>query len=307
MKALSRLVIFTTVFLTSQYTLVAQELKCNIQINSQQIQGTNKKVYQTLQTALYEFMNNRAWTSQTYSVNERIECNILISVTEQISADEFTGSIQVQSRRPIFNSSYNTTMLNYLDQNFNFRYVEFESLELNENSHQSNLCDVMAFYAYIILGLDYDSFSLDGGSEFFTKAEKIVNNAQSSGDKGWKPFEAKNNKNRYWLVKNILDKQYEPVREFNYKYHRLGLDLMSTKPNEGRTEITNNLLLLQKVYRAKPDPFLHFYHVIFDAKSDEFVSIFSEGSTDEKNRAFQTLTEIDNANAAKYKKIKEQQ
>ena len=307
MKALPIIVFLISVFLVTPKKLVAQELKCNIQINTQQIQGTNKKVYQTLQSALYEFMNNKAWTSYTFAVNERIECNILINVTEQVSADEFQGTIQVQSRRPIFNSSYNTTMLNYLDQNFNFRYVEFESLEFNENSHQNNLCDVMAFYAYIILGLDYDSFSLVGGSEFFTKAEKIVNNAQSSGDKGWKPYDAKNNKNRYWLVKNILDKQYEPVREFNYKYHRLGLDLMSIKPNEGRSEITDNLLLLQKVFRAKPDPFLHFYHVIFDAKSDEFVNIFTEGSTDEKNRAYQTLNEIDNANAAKYKKIKEQQ
>jgi hypothetical protein len=306
MKAIKILFIISLITLKPLLSL-GQELKCNVQINTSQIQGTNKKVYQTLQTALYEFMNNKAWTTHTYTVNERIECNILINITEQVSADEFKGTIQVQSRRPTFNSSYTTVMLNYLDQNFNFRYVEFESLELNENSHQSNLTAVMAFYAYIILGLDYDSFSLDGGSEYFTKAEKIVNNAQSSADKGWKPFEAKNNKNRYWLVKNILDKQYDPLREFYYKYHRLGLDLMSTKPNEGRTEITEDLLLLQKVFRNKPDPFLHFYHVLFDAKADEIISVYSEGSTDEKNRAYQILNEIDNANALKYKKIKEQQ
>ena len=309
MKAftLNRLVIFITLFLITGNIIVAQELKCNIQINTQQIQGTNKKVYQTLQTALTEFMNNRSWTNHTYTVNERIECNILINITEQTSADEFQGTLQVQSRRPTYNSSYTTIMLNTLDQNFNFRYVEFESLDLNENSHISNLCDVMAYYAYIILGLDYDSFSLEGGTEFFTKAEKIVSNAQGSSDVGWKPFDAKNNKNRYWLVKNILDHQYEPLREFIYKYHRLGLDLMSTKPNDGRTEIGEDLLLLQKVYRNKPDPFLYFYHVLFDAKSDEFVNVFTEGTSDEKNRAFQTLNEIDNANAAKYKKIKDLQ
>ena len=150
----------------------SQELKCNISVNSQQIQGTNKKVFTTLQTALYEFMNNKAWTNHTYAMNERIECNILINISDQSGADEFKGSIQIQSRRPVFNSSYNTVMLNYVDNNFNFKYIEYEVLELNENSHQSNLSAVLAFYVYIILGLDYDSFSLEGGSEFFNKAEK---------------------------------------------------------------------------------------------------------------------------------------
>ena len=285
--------------------LRSQEFKCNIQVNAQQVQGTNKKVYQTLQTALYEFMNNRAWTNHTYTLNERIECNILITIQQQLSADEFMATIQVQSRRPVYNSSYNTVMLNYVDQSFNFRYVEFEAFELNENSHKSNLTAVIAFYAYIILGLDYDSFSLEGGSDYFSKAEKLVNNAQNSNDKGWKPFEAKNNKGRYWLIKNILDKRYSPIREFYYKFNRLGLDLMSTKPNEGRTEIGEDLLLLQKVFRDKPDPFLHFFHVLFDAKADEIVNVFSEAMPDEKTRVFNILTEIDNANATKYKKLKE--
>jgi hypothetical protein len=248
-------------------------------------------------------MNNRAWSNHIYRVSERIECNILINITEQVGADEFRGTIQVQSRRPAYNSSYNTVMLNYLDNNFNFNYVEYQVLELNESSHQSNLTAVLAFYAYVILGLDYDSFSLEGGSDFYAKAEKLVNNAQNSADKGWKPFEAKNNKNRYWLIKNILDKRYEPVREFIYRYHRLGLDLMSSKPNDGRNEVAESLLLLQKVYRDKPDPFLHLMHVIFDAKADELVNFFSEGMPDEKTRVFQILNEIDNANSSKYKKI----
>lgn len=284
----------------------AQELRCNISINTQQIQGSNKKVFTTLQSALYEFMNNRAWTSHTYAMNERIECNILINIQEQSGADEFRGTLQVQSRRPVYNSSYNTVMLNYLDQNFNFKYIEYEVIELNENTHQSNLASVLAFYAYIILGLDYDSFSNEGGTEFFTKAEKIVTNAQASSDRGWKPFEARNNKNRYWLVKNILDKRYAPLREFNYRYHRLGLDLMESKPTEGRNEIEESLQLLQKVYREKPDPYLHYLNVIFDAKADELVNIFSEALPDEKARVVQLLNEIDNANAAKYNKIKEE-
>ena len=300
MKKYIILIILSIIFCICTFS---QELKCNIQVSTAQIEGTNKKIFQTLNTALYEFMNNRIWTNLTFGVNERIECNILITIQQQLSADEFTGSIQVQSRRPVFNSSYNTVLLNYKDDNFNFSYVEFETLEFNENTHQSNLTAVLAYYAYIILGLDFDSFSLLGGTEYFNKADKIVSNAQNSTDKGWKPFEAKANRNRYWLVKNILDQRYEPVRTFIYRFHRLGLDIMDSKPNDGRAEIAEDLLLLQKVYRDKPDAFLHFLNVLFDAKADEFVSVFSESMPDEKNRVYQILNEINNANAIKYKKL----
>jgi hypothetical protein len=289
-------------------SLQAQELKCNIQVSSQKIQGTNKNVFQTLQTSLNEFMNSRTWTSHTFAINERIECSILINVTDQQSADEFTATIQIQSRRPVYNSSYNSLMFNYLDQNFTFKYVEFDPLEFNENSSSdASPVPVLAYYAYIILGLDYDSFALDGGTEFFTKAEKIVNNNQNSSEKGWGPYDGKNNRNRYWLVKNILDSRYEPVREFIYKYHRLGLDLMDNKPTEARNEITDDLGLLQGVYRDKPDPYLFFYSVIMDAKADELVNIFSDALPDEKSRVYQILNEIDNANAVKYKKLTTQQ
>jgi hypothetical protein len=283
--------------------IFSQELKCNIQVTTPQIQGTNKKIFQTLNTALYEFMNNRAWTNLTYGVNEKIECNILINIQQQISADEFTGTIQIQSRRPVYNSSYNTVMFNYKDDNFNFKYVEFQPLEFNDKMHQMNLTSVLAYYAYIIIGLDLDSFSPLGGTECFTTAEKIVSNAQNSTDKGWKPFEAKGNKNRYWLVKNILDKRYEPVRTFLYQFNRLGLDLMDSKPNDARAAMAEDLLLMQKVYREKPDAFMHFYKIIFDSKADELVNIFSESMSDEKSRVYQILNEIDNANAQKYKKI----
>lgn len=282
----------------------AQEFRCNISVNSSQVQSTNKKVYQTLQTALYEFVNNQAWTDHKYSVNELIECNILITISDQSGADDFRGTIQVQSRRPVLNSSYNTTLLNYKDESFSFKYVEFETLELNENSHKSNLTAVIAFYMYFILGLDYDSFSPEGGTDYFLKAEKIVNNAQSSNDKGWKAFDGKGNRNRYWMVKNMLDKRYAPIREFNYKFHRQGLDIMSSKTEEGRTIISESITLLRKVYQDKPDPFLLPMQMILDAKSDEFVNIFSEGMTDERVRVYNILVEIDGVNSSKYQKIK---
>ena len=281
----------------------AQELNCNIQLVTQQIQGTNKQVFQTLQGAIYEFMNNTSWTNHMYDVDERIECNMLFNLQEQISDDQFKGTLQIQVRRPVFNSSYNTVLFNYVDNDLQFEYVEYQPLEFSETSYISGLTSILAYYAYIILGLDYDSFSYEGGTEFFEKAEKIVNNAQNAKEKGWKSIESPSRKNRYWLINNILNQDFSPVREFIYRYHRHGLDMMYEKVNEARAEIAEDLILLQKVKREKPDPFMHFLQVVFDAKSDEFANIFKESFQDEKSRVYTLLNEIDPANSNKYEKI----
>ena len=283
--------------------LQAQEFKCNVQVVTQQIQGTNKKIYETMQRSIFEFMNNRKWTNHVYSTDERIECNILINLTNEISADEFKGTIQVQARRPIYNSSYNTVMFNYLDNDMHFRYVEFEPLDFSETSHLSNLTSILAFYAYVILGLDYDSFSFEGGSDYFQKAEMIVQNAQNARESGWKAFESRRHNNRYWLIENILNDKFSPIREFIYRYHRLGLDNLDANINDGRAEISESLLLIQKVYREKPDPFMHLLQVIFNAKADEMVNIFSESFAEEKTRVYEILKEVDPPNSAKYIKI----
>ena len=274
-----------------------------MQIVTQQIQGTNKKIFQTLQAAVYEFVNNRTWTNNVYSYSERIECNIMINLTDQISSDEFKGTIQVQSRRPVYNTTYNSTMFNYVDNKFHIRYVEFEPLEFNETSHLSNLTSILAYYVYIIIGLDNDSFSFEGGSQYFEKAEAIVMNAQNAPFAGWKPYEGSGNKNRYWLIKNILDVEYSPVREFLYRYHRMGLDNLESATNEARIEIIEGLRLLQEVYRKKPDPYLFLLQIVFDAKKDEFVNIFSESFAEEKSRVLRILKEIDPSNSRKYEKI----
>ncbi len=281
----------------------AQELKCNVQIVTQQIQGTNKQVFQTLQTSIYEFMNNTTWTNHVYSIDERIECNLLFNITEQVSADEFKGTLQIQSRRPVYNTNYNTVMLNYMDNDIHFRYVEFEPLEFDETQHLSNLTSILAYWAYIILGMDYDSFSYMGGDPYFAQAEAIVAHAQNARESGWKPFESLDHKNRYWLVTDLLNDSYRPIREFNYRYHRLGLDVMDEKVNEGRAVIAESLESLREVYRDRPDPFMYVLKVVLDAKSDEFVNIFSESFTEEKNRAVTILEEIDPANKNKYEKI----
>lgn len=282
--------------------LMGQEFRCNIQVVSEQIQGTNKKVFETLQSALYEFMNSRNWTNHVYTNEERIECNMLFNI-QDYSGSEFKGTLQVQARRPVFNSSYTSVLFNYLDQNIQFSYVEYESLQFSETSFISNLTSIMGFYAYVILGLDYDSFAPKGGTDFLRKAETIVSNAQSAKEKGWKAYEASGNKNRYWLIQNLLDNKYAPVRDFNYKYHRLGLDKMAERANEGRNEIAEDLKLIQQVYRTKPDPYMHLLQVLFDAKADELVNIFSDAIPEEKTRVAKLLKEIDPANTNKYQKI----
>ena len=292
-------------FLLLGSNLFGQELKCNIQVNSSKIQGTNRTAFQTLQTALYEFMNNTSWTDHVYSQEEKIECNIQINITDQSGSDQYKGTIQVQSRRPIFGSSYNTVMLNFLDNDLDFKYIEFDKIEFNLNNFQSNLTSALAYYAYVIIGLDYDSYSFKGGSDYFLKAEKIVNNAQNAQEKGWKPYEG-SRKNRYWLIENILNEKYSPMREVSYKYHRQGLDRMYDKVVDGRSEIAEALTSIQKVYRVKPDPYLFLLQVFFDAKSEELVNIFSESFASEKTRVYNILVEVDPTRVDTYKKINEQ-
>ena len=256
-----------------------------------------------MQRDIYEFMNNTVWTNHVFSYAERIDCNILINLTDQLSADEFKGTIQIQLSRPVFNTTYKSTMLNFIDNNFQFRYVEFQPLEFDPSTHRSNLVSVLAYYTYMILGFDYDSFSPLGGTEFFQMAEKIVTNAQNAPEPGWKPYDGSRNRNRYWLVKNILDKEYEGVRQFLYDYNINGLDKMESKIAEARTSMVESLKLIQDVYRKKPDPFMYLVQVVLEAKSDELINIFSEAFPEEKSRVVQILTEIDPANKAKYEKI----
>lgn len=281
----------------------AQELNCNVQISAQRIQGSNRQVFETMQRDIYEFMNSTVWTNHVYSYAERIDCNILINLNDQLSADEFRGTIQIQLRRPVFNTTYNSTMLNFIDNSFQFRYVEFQPLEFDPGTHRSNLVSVLAYYAYIILGVDYDSYSSLGGSEFFQIAEKIVSNAQNAPEQGWKPYDASRNRNRYWLVKNMLDKEYEGVRKFIYEYNINGLDKMESRITEARTSMVESLRMLQEVYRRKPDPFMYALQIVLEAKSDELVNIYSEAFPEEKSRVMQILTEIDPGNKNKYEKI----
>ncbi len=295
---MKRIWLFIVVLLVA-HSLQAQELRCNISISATKIQGANRTVFETMQSDLYEFMNNRKWTEHQYSMDERIECSFFINLEEQISSDEFKGSIQVQVRRPVFSSSYETVLLNIKDKDFHAKYVEYQTLEFNESSNKDNLTNILAFYAYIILGIDYDSFYPEGGTEYYQKAQAIVNNSQNAREKGWKSFESE--RNRYWLVENIMNKSYSGFRSCIYQYHRQGLDIMSDKSPEGRNVIAESLKSIQKVFRARPS--LYILQVFFDAKSDELVNIFSKSFPDERNRVSVILNECDPSNGSKYEKI----
>lgn len=294
--------LLSAILCLSLFQLSAQELQCNVSVSSSRIEGTYKEIFQTMRNDISEFMNTRKWTDNQFAFDERIVCTIFIQITDQIGSDQFKGTIQVQLNRPVFNSSYQTPILNVKDNDFDVRYVEFQPLEFSETSNTNALTNILAYYAYIILGFDYDTFSPMGGSPYFQRAKDIVNKAQNSREKGWRAFEGNNN--RFWLVDNLTNKAYSPFRDLMYRYHRLGLDMMSEKPDIGRGEIGDAMKNMQKVYRARPDTYIN--RIFFDAKSDEIVNIFSKGSIDEKSRIMTVLTECDPANSGKYEAIMQQ-
>ncbi|MCR4848967.1 MAG: DUF4835 family protein [Bacteroidales bacterium] len=284
-------------FLTNM--VAAQEMKCDIRINSSQVAGTDKTVFQNLQTALYEFINNTKWTNINFKTAEKIECSISITIKERTDSNTFSGELNMALRRPCYKASYTTPMLNYVDQKFTFEYTDGQPLDFSLSTHMSDLTSTIAFYVYMFLGLDFDSFSQNGGSPFFEAAQQIVNNAQSSSQQGWKAFDG--NKNRYWMVENMTNNSYAPLHQFFYEYHRLGLDVMSEKPDEGRAAILRSLGYLQAVHASYPTCF--FLQLIVEAKRDEIVNVFSQGSQQEKTQATNIMKEIDPAQSSIYDAI----
>ena len=294
--------LLSILFILIGFTSSSQELLCNIRVNATQVQTSDRKIFQTMQSEIYEFINNRIWTSTKISNEERIECTIMINISNQISNDEYEGSIQIQSTRPIFGTSYKSTLFNYLDNNFRFKYLEYQSLEFSNSTHMSNLTSILAFYINIILGLDFATFSEEGGNEYFSIAQRIVTNAQNAPEKGWKAFES--DKNRYWLANDLLDSRYSDFHIAIYRYHREGLDKLNEEPEDARYEITESIELLKSIYRQNSSAFI--LKLFFDAKSDEIVNIYSEAFPNEQARIIKTLIEIDPAHSTKYQSISSQ-
>ncbi|MGC9151397.1 MAG: DUF4835 family protein [Microbacter sp.] len=275
------------VCLFSIMSLHAQELNCHVQINSSLIQGTNTRVFTALEKALNDWMNHRQWTNRTFKPNERIDCNIVFTV-KSYANDYFTTELQIQSSRPVFNSSYTTPIFNFRDKDVNFNYVENQSLEISDNQIDNNLLDVLMFYGYIILGEDADSFALNGGTAYFQRANSLVNAMQSSTESGWKAFE--NDHNRYALINGILDPKLAMMRKLNYEYNRLGLDMMASNPDNGRAIIAKALTMLTQANQNVPGNLM--ITIFLDAKIDEIADIFSQGTATERNDVYSILMQV---------------
>lgn len=299
----ARLTILTLFFtLTNSFQLlVSQELNCTVSVNSDQVEGSEKRVFEVMEKAIFEFMNSRKWTEDKFKPEERIECNFTFNVTERVSSTKFKGTLNVQSRRPIYGTSYYSTLLNRVDKDMEWEFVEFDPLDFSENTYISNLTSVLAYYAYYIIGLDYDSFSLHGGTAYFKKAQQIANNAQSASEPGWKSFG--DFSNRYWVVENTLNNVFEPIRKLYYEYHRIGFDNMQKDLVKSREHIANSLNLLTDVYNQKPGSYQ--LQLFFYSKSDEIVNLFKEATPTEKNNVVNLLNRIDPGNTKKYAKILE--
>lgn len=284
------------------FSLSAQDFQCQLSINSTAISGSNRNKFNTLQQELYKFVNDRKWCQYTLKTNERIECAIMIVLTGA-QGDTYTGEMNIQLQRPVFNTNYKSPVLNMKDNDIKFTYEEGTPLEYSENQNLSNLTSLIAYYLNIFLGLDFDTFSLNGGDPYFSLAQGVVNACQSATELGWKSYENAQ-RNRYWLMENLSNPTYSKIHDFLYKYHRLGLDMMSESVDVGRASILDAIRDLQKVNSQKSN--LYIVQVMVQAKADEIVNIFKEASTVEKTEVIRLMKQIDPANSAKYNAINQQ-
>lgn len=273
----------------------AQELNCTVKINFDRITNANTQIFKTLERSLTEFVNKTRWTNQTFGENERIESTMFINVSAY-NSDQFSASIQVQSSRPAFNSTYSSPIFNFNDKDFNFRYVEFENLIFNPNSYDSNLVSVIAFYSYIIMGLDADSFSPKGGTPYFELAQNVAILAQQGGSKGWNQSDG--NISRYFLINDLMSNTFAPYREALYQYHSTGIDVMSDDLKKGKENIKNSIKTLAQIYELRPNALLT--RVFFDAKSDEIVSIYTGGPSIGIADLVENLNRISPLNSSKW-------
>lgn len=296
-----RRLLFLFLFLLSGLILEAQELNCNVRINIQKLQTVDPAVFETLQQSIRDFMNNTSWTQEDFTQEERIDCNILLTVQEELSPTSFKATLAIQSSRPIYNSDYQTALLNHIDQDVQFSYQQYQPLQFSTNTFNDNLSSVLSFYAYIILGLDFDSFALYGGEPYFQAAQDILNQTPQNGQfKGWRSMDG--NRNRFWMVENLLSPRVRPYREAMYNYHRYGLDVMAEEPNKGRAVIAQYLDNLQDVYQNYPNSMI--LQMFLNAKSNEIIEIFKRGTSDEKNKTIRIMSRIDATNANAYRTIR---
>ncbi len=278
----------------------SQDLNARVELLYPKLPTVNKSTFDLLEKTIREFLNNKKWTDDMLQPIERIDCSFVITITAWDGASGFTAEAQIQSSRPVYGTSYNSTILNTYDKEFNFTYLEGQSLDFSEQSYTSNLGSLLAFYAFTILGMDYDTFSKFGGTSLYSRAQTVLNNAQGASDKGWKAMESF--RNRYWLSENFSNTDYNPIREGLYVYHRRGLDVMGINPVEGRKAILSVLSQVQTIDRQRQGNMLSQLFML--AKVDELIGVFSAATPDEKMRAYSILSQIDPPNMFKYDALK---
>jgi hypothetical protein len=300
---MKKLLLFLSVTALTAVALQAQEINASVRINIQKLQQADPRVFETLETAISEFMNDRKWTNDEFEPEERINVNIQLVIQEELSPTSFSADMSVQASRPVFGTDYETPILNFIDKEVTFYYEQYQPIQFSANRFNDNLSSVLAFYAYIILGLDYDSFSLNGGEAQFQEALAIVNNVPESAaaaNQGWRSLDG--NRNRYWLSENILSPRVRPFRQAWYEYHRQGLDLASKDVATARAIIAAALEQIRSVDNAYPNSMI--IQVFSDTKAQEIVEIFKRGTPREQNSVVQIMTRLDATNSNLYREIK---
>jgi len=291
-------ILLVLIFVATGFLAKAQELQCEVTVNSDQIQSTDKQLFTELQNQIQELLNSRRWTNQAYQLDERIKCRVLINLTEMPQLGSFKANVQVMSARPAYGTGYESMLFSFVDKDWTFEFSNAQRLDYVENNYTSNLSSMLAFYAYMIIGMDNDSFGKLGGSQAFDKARGILNVASSQGANypGWKAFES--NRNRYWLIDNLQDPQFVPFREGIYTMHRQGLDVMAQNPEQARKAVLAVLQNFQKLSQQKPGAAI--LRSFFEAKSDELVNMFKTAAPADKQTAFTLLSQLDPTNNSKY-------
>lgn len=279
--------------------LRGQELQCKVTVLTPGLQTADPAIFKTLETSIFEFINNRKWTNDEFKPHEKIECTLILSITEELGNDRYRANATIQSSRPVYNSDYNSILFNYNDKDWEFSYIQFQPIEFQDNNFTNNLSAMLAYYAYVIIGLDYDSFAEKGGDPYFLKAQNIVTMAQNTSEKGWKSFESL--RNRYWLIDNLLNPRFSKFRSAFYNYHLNGLDRMYDNRDLATQTITSTLEILNSVNQQNPNSML--MQLFFNAKWEELLDIYRDVAKNKKATAVNLLTRLDASHAEEYQGI----
>lgn len=297
-----RCVVLSVFFILAAWTVRAQELNFTVRVNVQKLQTADPRIFESLEQAMAEFLNNTKWTEDVFETNERIQCNLLLTLQEELSPTSFKADIAIQASRPVFGSTYETAILNHIDREVTFTYEQYQPLIFSRNAFNNNLSSVLSFYAYIILGLDYDSFSLYGGEPYFLIAQDIINTVPQSvanSSPGWRSVDG--NRNRFWMAENLLSPRVRPLREAMYTYHRLALDIMYNDVAKGRVIMAEALENVLKVNQTYPNSMA--IQMFINTKSQEVMEIFKLGTPKEKEQVVRVMSRIDATNASRYRAL----